>query len=74
MVNVFIREMRSKMTLKYHLIASRKAKIKTQVTVRAGKAVEEGKHSSIDGGSSNSYSHHGIYKVGPQKVSNPSPS
>jgi hypothetical protein len=46
-----------KIDLRFHLIPIRMAKIKTQVSAHVGKNVEEEKHSSIAGGSTNWYNH-----------------
>jgi hypothetical protein len=54
-ISLVIREMQIKTTPRFHLIAIRMAKIKTQVSAHAGKDVEQAKHSSIAGGSANHF-------------------
>jgi hypothetical protein len=46
--SIAIMEVQIKMTLRFHLISFRMAKIKTQATAHSGEVVEEGKHSSVD--------------------------
>ena len=47
--------MQIKTTLRYHFTLVRMAKIKIQITTHAGEDVEQGEHSSTDGGSANLY-------------------
>jgi hypothetical protein len=51
--------MQIKMTLRFHLIQTRAAKIKTQVTEDASKDEEKEKHSSIACRIANWYNHFG---------------
>ena len=52
-----IRKMQIKTTMRFHLIPIRMAKIKTQEIAYSGKNMEQGKHSSIAGESTNLYNH-----------------
>jgi hypothetical protein len=54
--SLVIREMQIKMTLKFHLIPIRMAKIKA---THVGEDVEKEEHSSIAGGIANWYNHSG---------------
>jgi hypothetical protein len=64
---LIIREIQIKTTLRFHVRPVRIAKIKTQVTVDAGKDVEKEEHSSIAGGTASLYNHSGSLVV-PQKI------
>jgi hypothetical protein len=58
--SLVIRVMQIQTILRFHLIPIRMAKIKRpQRTAHAGEVVEQGKHSSIAGGSENLYNHSG---------------
>jgi hypothetical protein len=67
------REIPIKMTLRFHLIPIKLAKMKIQVTTHAGKDVEQGEHSFIASEIGNVYNHTGNQSGGSQKNGNSSP-